>query len=132
MAADLRPVFPEERLLLELLLGKKPHDYIEKSVWAANSRYYIDGESIAISSKTFQTANADYLIKEIEKYKHENSYEAFDKHISNFILANKDRLDYLKDEAFEFVRKQHQNLMKKDCVVFFGWKGFYCYSGYCC
>ena len=28
MAADLRPVFPEERLLLELLLGKKPHDYI--------------------------------------------------------------------------------------------------------
>ena len=74
MAADLRPVFPEERLLLELLLGKKPYDYIEKSVWSANSRYYIDGESVVISSKTFQTADTDYLIKEIEKYKLENSY----------------------------------------------------------
>ena len=59
MAADLRPVFPEERLLLELLLGKKPYDYIEKSVWSANSRYYIDGESVVISSKTFQTADTD-------------------------------------------------------------------------
>lgn len=105
MAADLRPVFPEERLLLELLLKKKPHAYIEKSVWSANSRYYIDGESVAISSKTFQTADTDYLIKEIEKYQKQNSYEVFNNHISNFILANKGRLDYLKDEAFEFVRK---------------------------
>ena len=29
MSADLRPVFPEERLLLELLLDKKPNEYIE-------------------------------------------------------------------------------------------------------
>ena len=41
LSADLRPVFPEERLLLELLLGEKPFTYVEKSVWAANSRYYI-------------------------------------------------------------------------------------------
>ena len=40
LSADLRPVFPEERLLLELLLGEKPFAYVEKSVWAANSRYY--------------------------------------------------------------------------------------------
>lgn len=133
MAADLRPVFPEERLLLELLLGKKPYDYIEKSVWSANSRYYIDGESVVISSKTFQTADTDYLIKEIEKYKLENSYEAFNKHISNFILANKSRLDYLKDEAFDFVRKTASEFEEeKNCGVFFGWKGFYCYSRHCC
>lgn len=29
MSADLRPVFPEERLLLELLLEKKPHEYVQ-------------------------------------------------------------------------------------------------------
>ena len=45
MASDLRPVFPEERLLLEILLGSKPHEYINKSVWVANSRYYIDGKA---------------------------------------------------------------------------------------
>lgn len=119
MAADLRPVFPEERLLLELLLKKKPHAYIEKSVWSANSRYYIDGESVAISSKTFQTADTDYLIKEIEKYQKENSYEIFNNHISNFILANKGRLDYLKDEAFEFVHKTASKFDEEKIVLSF-------------
>ncbi len=119
LSADIRPVFPEERLLLELLLGKEPNVYIEESVWSANSRYYIDGESVAISSKTFQTADADYLIKQIEKYKHENSYKAFNRHISNFILANKSRLDYLKDEAFEFVRKTASKFDEEKIVLSF-------------
>ncbi len=39
MTSDLRPVFPEERLLVELLLGKHPHQYLESSVWASNNRY---------------------------------------------------------------------------------------------
>ena len=65
LSADLRPVFPEERLLLELLLDKEPNEFIKKSVWAANSRYYIDGKSIAISSKTFQLADTDSLINKI-------------------------------------------------------------------
>ncbi|MCC8195206.1 MAG: hypothetical protein LIO49_00085 [Ruminococcus sp.] len=38
LASDLRPVFPEERLLLELLLEKKPNEFLEKSVWASNNR----------------------------------------------------------------------------------------------
>ena len=67
LAADLRPVFPEERLLLELLLGKKPFSYVDKSVWASNSRYYIDGKSLSISSKTFQEADTDVLRQKIEQ-----------------------------------------------------------------
>ena len=65
LSAYLRPVFPEERLLQELLLDKEPNEFIKKSVWAANSRYYIDGKSIAISSKTFQLADTDSLINKI-------------------------------------------------------------------
>lgn len=65
LSADLRPAFPEERLLLELLLDKEPNEFIKKSVWAADSRYYIDGKSIAISSKTFRLADTDSLIKKI-------------------------------------------------------------------
>lgn len=45
MSSDIWPVFPEERLLLEILLDRKPNEYIEKSVWAVNSRYYINGKS---------------------------------------------------------------------------------------
>ena len=75
MSGDLRPVFPEERLLIELLLGKKPHEFINKSVWAANSRYYIDGKSVALSSKLFQTANTDVLGEELAKYQSGNRSE---------------------------------------------------------
>lgn len=57
LSSDLRPVFPQERLLLEVLLGLPPHEYKEKSVWAADSRYYIDGKSVNIPSKTFQLAD---------------------------------------------------------------------------
>lgn len=54
MSADLRPVFPEERLLLELLLEKKPHECVQKSVWAANSSYYIDGKACSTSGETLR------------------------------------------------------------------------------
>lgn len=53
LSADLRPVFPEERLLVELILGKDPNVFKNKSVWASNNRYYIDGESIAISNSIY-------------------------------------------------------------------------------
>lgn len=69
LSADLRPVFPEERLLLELLLDKEPNEFIKKSVWAANSRYYIDGKSIDISRKTFQLADTASLVNKIGHYK---------------------------------------------------------------
>lgn len=65
LSAYLRPVFSEERLLQELLLDKEPNEFIKKLVWAANSRYYIDGKSIAISSKTFQLADTDSLSNKI-------------------------------------------------------------------
>lgn len=119
MSADLRPVFPEERLLIELLLGKKPHEFINKSVWAANSRYYIDGKSVALSSKLFQTANTDVLGEELAKYQSGNSYDAFEQYISKFVEANKSRLHYLKDEAFEFVRKSAAKFDEERIVISF-------------
>ena len=119
MSGDLRPVFPEERLLIELLLGKKPHEFINKSVWAANSRYYIDGKSVALSSKLFQTANTDVLGEELAKYQSGNSYDAFEQYISKFVEANKSRLHYLKDEAFEFVRKSAAKFDEERIVISF-------------
>lgn len=52
LTTDLRPVFPEERLLLEILLEKEPNELVQKSVWSVNSRYYIDGKSVSLSSGT--------------------------------------------------------------------------------
>lgn len=119
MSTDLRPVFPEERLLIELLLDKKPHEYVDKSVWAANSRYYIDGKSIALSSELFRSADTETLSIELEQYQKDNSYDAFNKHIEKFIEVNKNRLHYLKDEAFEFVRKASEKFDEERIVISF-------------
>lgn len=90
LSADLRPVFPEERLLLELLLGKKPFVYAEKSVWASNSRYYINGKSVSIPSKIFQEADAAALSKMLAQNKSRNTYEYFDKQIARLIGTHSD------------------------------------------
>lgn len=119
LSADLRPVFPEERLLIELLLGKKPNEWIECSVWASNSRYYIDGKSVSLSSSLFQNADTDLLSKQLEEYKSQNGYEFFESNIQVFIEANRDRLCYLKDEAFAFINQAAQKYDPEHIVVSF-------------
>ena len=119
LSADLRPVFPEERLLLELLLEKKPNEFINSSVWAANSRYYIDGKPTSLSSKLFQTADTDRLSVELERYKSENSYDFFNANMKIFIAANQDRLSYLKDEAFDFIKKASERFPEENIVLSF-------------
>ena len=97
ISTDLRPVFPEERLLLEVLLDKEPNIWKEKSVWACNNRYFIDGKPISISSKLYEKLNVDILAKKIEENTEGNSYQWFEQYIQTFKAANKIRLDYLKD-----------------------------------
>ena len=119
LATDLRPVFPEERLLLEILLDKKPNEYIEDSVWAANNRYYINGKSVSIPNKTFQTADTDTISDKLKEYSSENSYEYFDRYIQTFVEANESRLNYLKDEAFDFVRGTASRFEEEKLVISF-------------
>lgn len=119
LTMDLRPVFPEERLLLEVLLGKKPHEFIDKSVWASDNRYYINGKSLSISSRTFQEADAHAIAQILELEEPKNTYEHFDKHIATFIDANKNRLNYLIDEAHQFVKRTASKFDEEHIVVSF-------------
>lgn len=118
-SSDMRPVFPEERLLLEILLGKKPYEYMESSVWACNNRYYIDGKSISFPSKLFQETNVEPLVEKINKYKSGNSYEFFNKYIEKFVTANQQRLNYLKDEAATFIHKAVEKFDEEHVVLSF-------------
>ena len=95
LASDMRPVFPEERLLVELLLNKKPHTYINSSVWASNNRYYIDGKSVSISTKHFQNADTDRLRELLTQNQASNSYEAFNRYmlIAEFNSILEDRFE---------------------------------------
>lgn len=119
MSADIRPVFPEERLLLEILLDRKPNEYIEKSVWAINSRYYIDGKSVSLPSSLFKTADADEIARKLDENKAENGYLFFDENIKRFIEANTVRLNYIKDEAYRFINKEAAKFPEENVVISF-------------
>ena len=119
LTTDIRPVFPEERLLLELLLDKEPHAFIRNSVWAAGSRYYIDGKSIAIPNELFQTADAETIREKLNEHQRTNSYKYFNEHINTFINANANRLNYLKTESYEFVRETASKFDEEKLVISF-------------
>lgn len=119
LSADLRPVFPEERLLVELLLNKQPCEWIDKSVWASNNRYYVDGRSIAVPNSVYQTVDTDDVAERLERFANINNYAAFDSYIEIFIKANRDRLNYLKDEAHRFIQDAAQKFSDENIVVSF-------------
>lgn len=120
MAKDVRPVFPEERLLLERILGKEPNFYIKDSVWASTgSRYYINGKAKSITRKMYETADMEQLAKDVVEYKEFNSYEYFDTYIDKFIEVNRDRLHFLIDEATEFIRNTAANFKEENRIISF-------------
>lgn len=118
LAKDLRPVFPEERLLLELIEGK-PLSYKSASVWAADSRYYIDGKSTNLSIDRLKKLDVEKLSHQLEEFKDRNSYDEFNENIDKFVRCNRERLDSIKEEAYSFVQQQVKNFPKHQLVISF-------------
>ena len=118
LCADLRPVFPEERLLLEVMRDK-PLEFIDKSVWASNNRYYIDGKPITISTSFYRKLSTAHIRELLEKYADENNYEQFNKNVAAFVKANSSRLDYIRDEAFTFIQETSAGYPHENVVVSF-------------
>ncbi|HZJ76617.1 MAG TPA: phosphoadenosine phosphosulfate reductase family protein, partial [Oscillospiraceae bacterium] len=118
MASDLRPVFPEERLLFEILVGK-PLAYKEKTVWATKNRYYIDGKVKVIPASTFKKLDVSNIVTLMENYKPQNNYDFFDNTIETFISANREHLNYLIDESTQFIRKVSAGYPGENIVVSF-------------
>lgn len=119
LCADIRPVFPEERLLLEILLQKKPYQWADASVWASNSRYYVDGKPHALPTKLFKDASADGYIEQLNKYRDGNPKGAFEAYIEAFTQANHERLNYLIDEAHNFIQKTAAKYPEENIVLSF-------------
>lgn len=118
LCSDLRPVFPEERLLIEILTAK-PFEYIDKSVWAANNRYYIDGKSKMIPISVFKKYTAEDIVEQLDKYKGDNNYDFFNQTIETFVKANSERFYYIFDEATEFIRNTTKPYPSENIVISF-------------
>lgn len=119
IAADLRPVFPEERILLESLLGMEHDTLLKKSIWANNNRYYIDGKSMTLPNSIYQITDTSKITEELYKRQNEVTYSFFEDNIKDFVFANSARLNYIKDEAYAFIQKEASKFPEENIVVSF-------------
>ena len=103
MSKDIRPVFPEERLLFEIIMGV-PNKFIKSSVWCSNSTYFVNGVPYKVTSEMWKNINANSVRMDLEKYKGKNSYEYFDKYKKRFILLNQLHFRYIRFEAMHFIK----------------------------
>lgn len=110
IGTDVRPVFPEERLLLECLRNK-PFEFAGHSIWnITGNKYIVDGKKINFSVKN--SISNDYrIIKERineNKAKNKTYEDNFFKqdYIVKFIKANKIRLNYITTEAINYIKEQ--------------------------
>lgn len=118
LCSDLRPVFPEERLMFEIIIGK-PLEYIKKSVWASNNRYYVDGKPVAVTKSYYRKHSPDAIREKLEQYRKQNRYDFFNSNIKMFVEANKYRLDYIRDEAFSFIQSTSESYPNENIVLSF-------------
>ena len=80
--SDARPVFPEERLLIEIMIGK-PFCFVKDSVWnGSGNRYYINGKKIPFSVTNSKNYDPNFIREKLCELKDQNTYVYFDTEIA--------------------------------------------------
>lgn len=119
LTTDIRPVFPEERLLVEIILGK-PFSYQKSSVWkTAGNIYFIDGIKLLLSTQCLREKNIEEIRNQYNKLKIYNSYEYFELYIEKFVKANRNRYDYIDAEAIDYIKEVNENWSLNEMFISF-------------
>lgn len=117
--SDARPVFPEERLLLEIMLGE-PLKFINDSVWnGTGNRYFVNGQRIELKLGDFSQFNIEDIKKQVDAYQSKNNYVCFNEFIKLFLKANVQRYDYITTEACRWICDEAQNYDESSMFVSF-------------
>ena len=108
IGSDIRPVFAQERLLLEILLNK-PFEFANCSAWCAGgNNYIVDGRRIRVLLGELSKKNPDEIIKKLSQYADKNSifveHDFDNKYILKFIECNKYRLNQITTEAIDYIK----------------------------
>ncbi len=112
--SDARPVFPEERLLIEIMLGK-PFCFIEDSVWnGSGNRYYVNGKKILFSVTNLKNYDPDAIREKLDELNKQNTYEHFDRMVTKWIKANAIRYDYITSEAKSYIAQYSKKYLNDD------------------
>lgn len=118
LCTDLRPVFPEERLLFEVLTDE-PLAFKDDSVWATGSKYYVNGESHNITIAKILSFDPTQVRLEIERHTVNNDDRAFLRYVRRFAKANRVHKEGIVREACDFIRGASQGYPEENLVVSF-------------
>ncbi len=122
VSTDLRPVFPEENVLISIILSGEPAKYMKCSIWNGNGLYLIDGKKHKFSITQLNKMSLDRVneIKSMyDSFAEKITYEYFNDHIEKFIKANADRYNYISDEAIHYVQQYQNKYAVEDMMVSF-------------
>ena len=120
ITTDIRPVFPEERLLLEILLDKIPGTYEKDSVWNySGNKYLINGKRIKFSVKELKNKDVDDIRSKYEEASKNISYEYFEQYADKFVQANRSRYEFIVREAVDYIKNSTKDYTAKDMFVSF-------------
>lgn len=98
ISSDIRPVFPQERLLLESMLGS-PLKFKESSVWfGSGNRYIVDGETVKLPTG-YSEMDTGVFRDIMEANAADNEQNAFDKYAARWVEANSSRFEMIVSEA---------------------------------
>ena len=123
IATDIRPVFPEEKLLLALIQNKKdPLCYDNSSVWFGSGFYIVDGKKEKISISEINKWSLDKIRKikeEYELYIGQIDVTNFERITEIFIKANADRYNFITEEAVTYIQSYKDRYPVEDMMVSF-------------
>lgn len=122
IATDIRPVFPEEKVLLSIVLENDPNKYQASSVWYGSGSYIVDGKRVKFSIRKLNELSIEKIktIKvQYDLFADKVDYSYFDKYIEKFVKANVDRYNYITEEAVQFVQQYKDKYSIEDMMVSF-------------
>lgn len=122
IATDLRPVFPEENMLISLILADNPFKYQRSSVWYGGNSYIVDGKKVRLAVTTINRWSIDRIRELKEKYDKNSAYLDycyFDEYKDRFVQANADRYNYITEEAVHYVQQYTDKYAIEDMMVSF-------------
>lgn len=103
---------------MECMTGE-PLRFINDSVWACNSKYFINGKSLTITEQMYLDADAEAVRTAIEAASPNNSDSAFTTYANRFIEANRARESEIVEEACAFVVDAAKDYPEENLVVSF-------------
>ncbi len=122
IATDIRPVFPEESILLSLICKKDSNYFLNKSVWYGSNAYIVDGKKMKISVSELNRLSLDEVKQLKEKYDdvdNSKGYLYFNDIVSKFVEANSDRYNFITEEAVHFIQSFQKRYSIDDMMVSF-------------